>query len=123
MPSFIDLTSKTPLFLNQSSPQIMAANPFDRFAVQNVIAKYAVALDTKQFDLLNAVFTEDVDTIYPFKGEIKGVKEVAAAIKKRSVLPTTITFDSTLLTRSQANSGNEPTCPNDTINRLHCRRQ
>jgi hypothetical protein len=46
---------------------------------------YAVALDTKEFDLLYEVFTEDVDTIYPFKGAIKGVTEVAAAIKTRFV--------------------------------------
>jgi hypothetical protein len=63
----------------------MAPNPFDHFAIQNVIAKYAIALDSKQFHLLSEVFTEDVDTVYPFKGEIKGVKEVADAIKKRSV--------------------------------------
>ena len=58
-------------------------NPLDHFAIQNTIARYAIALDSKNFDLLEEVFTEDVDTIYPFKGAIKGWKDVANAIEKR----------------------------------------
>lgn len=58
-------------------------NALDHFAIQNTIARYAIALDSKNFDLLEEVFTEDVDTIYPFKGAIKGWREVADAIEKR----------------------------------------
>lgn len=59
------------------------ANPSDYRAIQNTIAKYCFALDNKDFDSLEQVFTEDVDTIYPFRGTIKGVREVALAIKQR----------------------------------------
>ena len=58
-------------------------NPLDYVAIQNTLARYCLALDTKDFDLLKQVFTEDVDTFYPFRGPIKGVENVAAAIKKR----------------------------------------
>jgi hypothetical protein len=61
----------------------MKSNPIDYVAIQNTIARYCFALDNKQFDDLQHVFTEDVDTIYPFRGSIKGVQEVADAIKKR----------------------------------------
>lgn len=61
-------------------------NAFDYRAIQNTISRYCIALDTKNFDLLKQVFTSDTDTIYPFRGPIKGVDEVAAAIKKRSGL-------------------------------------
>ncbi|KAK3704796.1 hypothetical protein LTR37_013627 [Vermiconidia calcicola] len=61
----------------------MTPNPIDYFAIQNTIARYCIALDTKNFDLLREVFTKDVNTIYPFRGEINGVKNVADAIKKR----------------------------------------
>jgi hypothetical protein len=64
----------------------MSGNPIDYFAIQNTIAKYCIALDEKDFDSLRQVFTEDVDTVYPFRGSIKGVQEVADAIKKRYVL-------------------------------------
>ena len=61
-------------------------NPIDYFAIQNTISRYCHALDTKDFNLLREVFTEDVNTIYPFRGEINGVHDVAEAIKKRSIL-------------------------------------
>lgn len=57
----------------------------DYIAIQNTISTYCFALDNKDFESLRQVFTEDVDTIYPFRGTIKGVQEVADAIKKRSV--------------------------------------
>ena len=59
------------------------ANPHDYQAIRNVIAKYCFALDAKDYELLREVFTNDVDTIYPFRGEIKGVKEVIDAISNR----------------------------------------
>jgi hypothetical protein len=60
-----------------------AYDPLDHFAIQNTIARYAIALDSKNFDLLEKVFTEDADTVYPFKGPIKGWRNVADAIEKR----------------------------------------
>lgn len=61
----------------------MAPNPLDYFAIRNTISRYCIALDTKDFDLLKQVFTEDVDAVYPFGGQIKGVQKVADAIRKR----------------------------------------
>nr|POE87751.1 hypothetical protein CFP56_10980 [Quercus suber] len=61
----------------------MAPNAFDYIAIQNTLARYCIALDTKDFDLLKQVFVDDVETIYPFKGSIRGVQNVADAIKKR----------------------------------------
>ena len=58
-------------------------NPLDYVAIQNTLARYCLALDGKDFELLKQVFTADVDAIYPFGGQIKGVEKVAAAIKKR----------------------------------------
>lgn len=73
----------------------MAPNPLDYFAIQNTISRYCFALDTKDFDLLNQVFTQDVDSVYPFGGQIKGVQNVGAAIKKRYWHQTGPTFDLT----------------------------
>ncbi|KAK5117901.1 hypothetical protein LTR85_008675 [Meristemomyces frigidus] len=61
----------------------MPPNPLDYFAIQNTISRYCFALDTQDWELLKQVFTEDVDSVYPFGGSIKGVQNVAAAIKKR----------------------------------------
>ncbi|TKA24922.1 hypothetical protein B0A54_17485 [Friedmanniomyces endolithicus] len=60
-------------------------NPFDIFAIQNIIALYCLALDTKDFARLHHVFTPDVETIYPFGGKRQGVQSVADAIQKRNV--------------------------------------
>ena len=67
----------------KSSVEDMSPNPLDYVAIQNTLARYCIALDTKDFDLLRQVFTKDVDTIYPFRGPIKGVDAVADAIKER----------------------------------------
>lgn len=61
----------------------MAPNPFDYITIQNTLARYTIALDTKDFALLKQVFTEDCDTIYPFGGQIQGVQNVADAIQNR----------------------------------------
>lgn len=66
-----------------AAPAQSSANAFDYMAVRNVIARYCIALDTKDFELLKGVFTEDVETSYPFKSSIIGVQNVADAIKKR----------------------------------------
>ncbi|KAK3678337.1 hypothetical protein LTR78_001634 [Recurvomyces mirabilis] len=61
----------------------MAPNAVDYIAIQNTISRYCIALDTKNFDLLKQVFTEDVDTVYPFGGQRKGVQPIIDAISKR----------------------------------------
>jgi hypothetical protein len=65
-------------------PPRPVVSPFDHFAIQNVIAQYCVALDTKDFALLAEVFTPDVDATYPFPGgAMKGVEVVQNAIRAR----------------------------------------
>ena len=77
-------TARWPCICNNIvMPNMDSYNALDHFAIQNTIARYAIALDSKNFDLLDEVFTEDVDTIYPFKGEIKGAQNVADAIRDR----------------------------------------
>jgi len=61
----------------------MAPNALDYIAIQNTIARYCLALDSKNFDLLKQVFTDDVDTVYPFGGQRKGVQVIIDAINKR----------------------------------------
>ena len=51
--------------------------------IRNVIARYCIALDTKDFDKLDMVFTENVETVYPFGGERLGIPDIKEAIKKR----------------------------------------
>jgi len=63
----------------------MAPNAIDYIAIQNTVSRYCIALDTKNFDLLKQVFTEDVDTVYPFGGQRKGVQPIIDAISKRSL--------------------------------------
>lgn len=62
-----------------------STNPLDYEAIRNTIALYCVALDTKDFDLLDQVFTADVETVYPFGGKRDGVADIKAAINKRCV--------------------------------------
>ncbi|RYO77889.1 hypothetical protein DL766_006310 [Monosporascus sp. MC13-8B] len=57
-------------------------NPIDYFAIKNTLSLYCIALDTKDFRLLEQVFAEDVDAKYPFAA-MKGVRDVADAIQKR----------------------------------------
>ena len=64
----------------------MAPNPLDYITIQNTLSRYCIALDTKDFNLLKQVFTEDCDTVYPFGGQIKGVQKVADAIQNRYVV-------------------------------------
>lgn len=55
----------------------------DHEAIRNTLARYCVALDKKDFSLLETVFVADVDARYPFGGGIRGVKALADAITKR----------------------------------------
>jgi len=61
------------------------SNAFDYIAIQNTIARYCMALDSKDFNLLTQVFTGDVDAVYPFGGHIKSVQKVTEAIQRRFV--------------------------------------
>ena len=64
----------------------MAGSFLDYIAIKNTLSLYCVALDTKDFDLLNEVFTPNVEAKYPFPGgEMKGVKAVADAISQRYI--------------------------------------
>lgn len=62
-------------------------NPIDYFAIQNTISQYCIALDTKNWTLLDDVFVQDVDAKYPFGGAIKGVQALADKIQDRYLLP------------------------------------
>ncbi|KAF2683461.1 hypothetical protein K458DRAFT_419064 [Lentithecium fluviatile CBS 122367] len=63
--------------------QSIATNPLDHIAVQNVIARYCEALDTKVFSLLDKVFLSDAVADYPFNNDLKGVESVRDAIMNR----------------------------------------
>ncbi|CAI6341760.1 unnamed protein product [Periconia digitata] len=58
-------------------------NPHDHLAIQNTIARYCEALDTKDFKLLDQVFAEEVVANYPFNNKLEGVKGVREAIVNR----------------------------------------
>lgn len=64
----------------------MAPNPFDYFAIQNTIARYCIALDNKNFDLLSDIFAADVHATFPVLGAepIKDVATLARIIQTRS---------------------------------------
>ncbi|GAB7345170.1 hypothetical protein MBLNU457_3554t1 [Dothideomycetes sp. NU457] len=62
----------------------MSGNFADYLAIKNTLALYCVALDTKDFSLLEEVFVPDAVTIYPFDGgNMQGVDQIAAVISKR----------------------------------------
>jgi len=58
-------------------------NPLDILAVQNVLARYCEALDTKDFSLFDKVFVPDVAADYPFNNDMKSVDAVRDAITNR----------------------------------------
>lgn len=58
-------------------------SPLDHFAIQNTIARYCVALDTKDFALLDEVFVHDVHAKYPFRDAMNGCEAVKEAIQGR----------------------------------------
>ncbi|WPG99314.1 Hypothetical protein R9X50_00212700 [Acrodontium crateriforme] len=74
-------------------------NPVDYFAIQNTLARYCIALDTKDFTLFDQIFTPDVDAIYPFRSAMKGAQELAAAIEQRHHRLTHITSQHALTTQ------------------------
>ncbi|KAK8030043.1 hypothetical protein PG993_011334 [Apiospora rasikravindrae] len=61
-------------------------NPVDYNVIKNTIARYCIALDTKDWALLKtAVFTPDVQADFPFNRDMRGVDAVSATIQGRSV--------------------------------------
>lgn len=76
-------------------------NPHDALAIQNTLARYCEALDTKNWALLHSVrlslplppyhpnlrqvFTPHTHASYPFSTSLKGATNIAAAIKNRFV--------------------------------------
>ncbi|KAI8935991.1 hypothetical protein NX059_007494 [Plenodomus lindquistii] len=75
--------SKHQAIFNMPRQPNLNLNTCDYIAIQNVIARYCEALDTKSFDELSTVFTPDVAANYPFDSDLKGVQAVSAAIQKR----------------------------------------
>ena len=62
----------------------MSVSFADWVAIQNTLSLYCVALDTKDFDLLNEVFTPDVEAVYPFPGgNMMGIKAITDTIGHR----------------------------------------
>jgi ketosteroid isomerase-like protein len=60
------------------------ANSIDYIAIQNVLARYCFALDTKDLAMLHQVLTPDIDAQYPFPGgDMQGIEAVIAVISKR----------------------------------------
>jgi hypothetical protein len=56
---------------------------FDRLAIDDLLSRYTVALDTKEWGLLATVFTADATIDYTSSGGIKGqFPEVAAWLEK-----------------------------------------
>lgn len=60
----------------------LAPDFLDYLAIKNTLSLYCVALDTKDFDLLNEVFTEDVEAFYPF-ASMRGIPELTHRISRR----------------------------------------
>jgi hypothetical protein len=49
----------------------------DRLEIGDVLARYTLAIDTGQWDLLNSVFTADAIVDYTSAGGVKGVRDEA----------------------------------------------
>lgn len=59
-------------------------SPHDYNAIRNTISLYCIALDTKDWNLLNKVFVKDVVAAYPFNDEpILGVDALSKRIQGR----------------------------------------
>jgi hypothetical protein len=62
-----------------------AVNPLDNLAIQNTIARYCEALDTKQWPLLDKVFMPGATADYPFNNDLRGVDDIRNKIQNRYV--------------------------------------
>ncbi|KAF2484825.1 hypothetical protein BDY17DRAFT_292448 [Neohortaea acidophila] len=63
----------------------MSPNAFDYIAIQNTLAKYCMALDSKTFHLLDDVFTPNVQVRYPIEGfdAAKDLESLIQRLEKR----------------------------------------
>jgi len=62
----------------------MSTNFADYIAVTNTLSLYCVALDTKDFGLLDEVFVPDALASYPFDGgNLSGLGTIVSVISKR----------------------------------------
>lgn len=61
----------------------MAVNALDYEVIRNTIARYCIALDTKDFGLLDEVFAKDLKAKYPFGDPFNDRGALADAIRKR----------------------------------------
>ncbi|KAK7184801.1 hypothetical protein DPSP01_002230 [Paraphaeosphaeria sporulosa] len=59
------------------------ANPLDALAIQNTLARYCEALDTKNWALLAKVFAPDCRADYPFNHSLHGASAISSAIQNR----------------------------------------
>lgn len=68
----------------------MSPNAFDYVAIQNTLAKYCMALDSKTFHLLDDVFTPDVQVRYPIEGfdAAKDLESLIQRLEKRCAIST-----------------------------------
>ncbi|KAK6439278.1 hypothetical protein LTR95_004514 [Oleoguttula sp. CCFEE 5521] len=55
----------------------------DYEAIRNTLSRYCIALDAKDFSLLDRVFTPDVVAKYPFGPALEGVEAIQAKISDR----------------------------------------
>lgn len=63
--------------------QLDTSNSLDYEAIRNTISWYCIALDSKNFEMLNDVFTKDVNAKYPFGDGFDDCTVLADAIRKR----------------------------------------
>lgn len=66
---------------------VSTMNPLDYNAIRNTIARYCIALDSKDWELLRtAVFTPDVQADFPFNHDMRGIDFIAQTIQGRLVI-------------------------------------
>jgi hypothetical protein len=57
-------------------------NPFDYFALRNLLSQYCVLIDNRQFNKLDQIFAVDAVVVFPFATR-KGSSQVARLIEQR----------------------------------------
>lgn len=58
----------------------------DRQEIENLLVRYAIALDTRDWELLSTCFTDDASYRFAHAGEVAGFAEIAA-VCRRSLEP------------------------------------
>ncbi|KAF1343549.1 hypothetical protein BDV97DRAFT_305916 [Delphinella strobiligena] len=81
------------------------ANPLDYEKIRNTIARYCIALDTKDFTLFDKVFAKELYAKYPFGGAFTDRSALAEAITKRlSPVTTQHALTTQIITINQNNT-------------------